>query len=259
MQEPPGRVRVARMANGMKAKDMKIEGFKSIVCLTKSTAYGDLSPYDLWDEQGRNMENVWQFSKLYPTVPKTTQRRSRFDQTVIWEWPEETHVKVLNQETGEWTVTPEYLAWRKAGMNAKEAIRYPVGHNHRHTCKCAFAENPDGTINPQPLDYVQSRKLIYLPLYTRLVQKKDRFHKLRQEWLSGTNLLIIEVDGPHSESLSYYQQTYGVPENWIEHHSIECSKVNMEIMLNDPKHAFGHGYCLALAIQGIRLDGVNYN
>lgn len=259
MQQAPGRVRVSRMANGNKASDMKLDGFKSIVCLTKSTAYGDLSPYDLWDEKGRSMENIYQFAKIYEKVPASKQRYSRFDQKVIWEWPEQTHAVVTNPETGAWTITPEYLQWRQAGMNAKEAIRYPVGHNHRHSCIGAFAENLDGTINPRLLNYIESRKRIYVPLYARLVQQKDRFDKLRQELVSGTNLNIIEVDGPHQESLPYYQQTYGAPDNWIEHNSIECTKQNMEIMLNDPKHPFGHGHCLGLAIQGIQLDGVNYN
>lgn len=248
-----GRVRVSRMANGKKPADMKLEGFKSVVCLTKSTAYGDLSPYDLWDEKGRNMEVIWQFSKAYQKVPATIQRRSRFDQTIIWQWPEQTHIVMTNPEKGEWTLTQEYFQWRHAGMNAKEAIRYPVGLKHRSECVCAFAENEDGTINPKALDYVESRKAIYLPLYTRLVKQKPKFHRLKAELMSGVNLNIIEIDAAHQESLPYYQERYGVPSDWIQHDSIECTRENMLIMLNDPKHAFGHSYCLAAALQDINL------
>lgn len=60
----PGRIRVARMSGDQKPKDLKLEGFKSIVCLTKSTAYGDLSPYALTDDKGRNMENIFQYSRF---------------------------------------------------------------------------------------------------------------------------------------------------------------------------------------------------
>ena len=40
--------------------DPKIEGFTTILCLTKSTVYGCLSPYELRDERGFILENAWQ-------------------------------------------------------------------------------------------------------------------------------------------------------------------------------------------------------
>src|SRR5690349_13049664 len=66
--------------------------YTSILCLTPSTPYGDLSPYSLVDSNGANMENIWQFSKVYETVPKTTCTYSAWNPTVIWDWPEQVHV-----------------------------------------------------------------------------------------------------------------------------------------------------------------------
>lgn len=43
--------------------DPSYEGFTPIICLTKSTEYGSLGPYELKDEDGRIMENSYQFSK----------------------------------------------------------------------------------------------------------------------------------------------------------------------------------------------------
>ena len=66
----------------------------------------------------------------------------------------------------------------------------------------------------------------------------------------GTNLLIVEVDGPHQESMSYYKQRYSVADDFIDDNTVEVNEQSMKIMLNDPKHPFGHGYCLALAVMG---------
>lgn len=49
------------------------------------------------------------------------------------------------------------------------------------------------------------------------------------------------MDGPHQESLEYYREEYGVGDDFIEHNSIEVNLENMKLMLNDPKHPFGHG------------------
>ncbi len=68
---------------------------------------------------------------------------------------------------------------------------------------------------------------------------------------AGQKLFIIEVDGPHQESLNYYKQTYGVGDDFIVNGSIDVTIPNMQIMINDTKHAFGHGYCLAMELLGI--------
>lgn len=41
-----------------KRTDPSFEGFTPIVCLTASSAYGELGPYCLKDEYGRIMENI---------------------------------------------------------------------------------------------------------------------------------------------------------------------------------------------------------
>ena len=69
--------------------------------------------------------------------------------------------------------------------------------------------------------------------------------KLKQ----GKNILIIEVDGPHQESLQYYIDKYNdVSSDFIENGTMLTNKENINMMLHDDKHPFGHGYCLALAL-----------
>ena len=239
-------IRVGRcvFVNG-KEVDPSYPGFEPIVVMTKSSKYGAIGPYCLKDDKGRNMENIWQFHKVYETVPPSIQKYSKYDQRVIWNHPGETHVIFNDDNT--WSLTPEYFRWREKGMNAPDPIRYPVGYNWRH--KCLFSlRSVDGVIDPNPLDYIEARKQIYLPLYVHLVKDHPQFKFLLEKVRRGENILIIEVDGPHQESLSYYQEKYNVNSDFIDQGTMLCNRNNLNIMLNDSKHPFGHGYCLALAL-----------
>lgn len=232
--------------------DPSFTNFKDILCLTKSSVYGSLGPYCLTDENGQIMENIWQFSKIYESVPKSKQTYSRYDNTIIWDHPEETHAIKQNNS---WTITPQYKLWREKGFKCKYPVRYPVGFHNRHKCIGAISNEEynkclkDEKYCPRLLNYIESRKEIYLKEYMRLVKKSPDFKKLLQMLKKGINLLIIEVDGPHQEYLNYYKQKYNVSNNFIENNTILVNKENMDIMLNDEKFPFGHGYCLGLALQ----------
>lgn len=215
-------------------------GFTPIIVLTKSSEYGDLGPYELKDEQGRIMENVYQYSKVYASVPESTQRYSRWDPKIIWNWPAEQHVVGT-------TVNQNYWRWRQAGMNNPYPVRYPVGFYQRKNCICSISDQGEA------LDYVGSRKKIYYPLYVRLVKNQKRFWDLYQRVRNGENLLIIEVDGPHQESLEYYKEKYQVKDDFIQNNTTLVTPENMKIMLEDTKHPFGHGYCLGMALMDLTI------
>lgn len=212
------------------------EGFTPIVVMMKSSEYGSLSPYHLKDENGHIMENIWQFSKVYREVPETVQTYSRYNKSIIWKHPNEIHYK-------DDKITEEYKRWRKKGFENKFAVRYPVGYGNMSKCLFALVEE-DG----KKLDYIQARKKIYFPLYSKLVKKQQQFKELKERLNKGENLLILEVDGPRQESLDYYKEKYGVDDDFIDKGTILVTKKNMKIMLNDPKHPFGHGYCLAITL-----------
>lgn len=235
-----GKIRVGRITyQSGKPVHPSFEGYTPIVVLTKSSKYGDLGPYVLADSQGRIMENKFQFSKLYPWVPASRQVYSRWNNTVIWSHPEEIHQGDDGQPTD------EYWAWREKGMNNKWAVRYPVGNtSHRKLCIGVITE--DGDV----LGIKDGREQVYLKTYAELVKLRPLFTKLQERLAGGENLLIIEVDGPHQESLEYYKETYGVTNSFITNDTILATKKNMAIMLEDPKHSFGHGYCLAMALLG---------
>lgn len=227
-----------------KPVDPEYKGFTPIVVLTKSSKYGDLGPYVVTTDEGYIFENAYQQTKLYRTVPKTIQRYSRYDPTVIWEHPAEVHMDENDNPT------EAYWHWRQKLCECPYPVRYPVGFHHRHKCVCALKEvkEENNTITYIELDYIESRKQIYLPEYVKCARKVGLYNKLKEMLESGMNLLIIEIDGPHQESLEYYKEKYGVVDDFIVNDTILVTKENMEIMLNDPKHPFGHGYCLAMAL-----------
>ena len=239
-------IRVGRCTweNG-KRVDPSYPGFTSILCLTKSSPYGDLSPYMIKDDDGRIMENLWQGCKVYETIPKSIQKYSRYNSTIIWDWPAERHVDQNGQkdDSDEIILTSEYWNWRKNLMTCKYPVRYPVGYKHRHKCLFSFLQDP-----MENLDYIQSRKQIYLPIYDSLIRKESKFDKLKIKHYQGENLLILEVDGPHSESLDYYKQQYHVDDTFIERNTMLATPEYLKIMLEDSKHPFGHGYCLAASL-----------
>lgn len=224
--------------------DPSIKTYRKVICMTPSTPYGDISPYSLKNEKGEIIENVWQFSKFFNKVYKVRQTYSRWDQRVIWEHPEEEHVI-------EGMPNNKYTEWRNKGFANEYAIRYSNGFKHRHECVCAYSQ--DDTEYERPLDYITARKEMYLPLYINAVQDQPKFLKLKNLLKKGQNLLIIEPDGPHEESMDYYKDKYGVSDDFIVDNTVEVNEENMRILLNDPKHNFGHGFCLGLALLGIDL------
>lgn len=231
-----------RIYTGAKFVDPTLPGCYPVVVMTASTKYGSLSPYELRDPKGVIMEQRWQFSKLYLKVPKTCQRASRWDQTIIWEWPEEEHARHVN---GQLQIYPAYLKWREAGMAVQKPIRYPVGKKATSQCIGALAENPDGSINPELLNYIDARKKIYVPVYSEAVVKQPQFRELQGRLAAGQNLLIIEIDVCRQESLPYYIEKYGVRPDFIVSDCMLAEPVGLNILLNDAKHSYGHGLCLA--------------
>lgn len=235
-----GEIRIGRLkyGNGGKPIYPSYEGFTPIIVLTKSSEYGELGPYLLKDDEGVIMENAWQFRKLYPWVTKSNQPMTRFDKTIVWSHPEETHI--TNGEPNE-----KYWAWREKGMKCEYPIRYPVGNGiHKSRCICVLTD--DG----RRLGIEEGRKEVYLATYAKLVKKQPKFKDLRKRVMGGENLLIIEPDGPHQESLEYYKETYGVNDSFIEQDTMLMTMKNVKIMLKDAKHSFGHGYCLGMALFG---------
>lgn len=243
----PGSLRVGRLIDS--SHFAVTHGFVNVV-VTSHNQHGlgaSLSPYKVSDDQGRLHENLWQFAKVYESMPEQKQGSK-------WKWPAETHVV-----KGE--VQPNHWKWREAGMKHKQAVRYPVGKEARHKCLYAlWPKNYDDILNPkaemEKLGYVEGRKRIYAGLYVRFVKKEPEFEKLRNMLADGYNLQILDVDGPdiihddHGTAVPPTDQMtvgkYG--ESGVG--SIEVNENNIRMLLNETRRQFGHGFCLATALLG---------
>jgi hypothetical protein len=250
-----GQVRVGRRVYDRNGKytDPSFPGFTPIVVMTKSTAYGDLGPYVLKDQKGRIVENLWQSSKVYGEVPKVECKASRYDDRVIWSHKAEVHA-TWDAQSRTYNINQKYLDWRRKLESCPDPVRYPVGFDHRHKCLFSMGEKSDGTIDPTPLNYIESRKKIYVPVYVEAAKRSPTFHKLKARLEGGENLLIIEVDACHEEDTPYYVQKYDVPNHFILNGTMLATPENLSIMLNDERHPYGHGFVLSGALQDLEVE-----
>lgn len=110
-----------------------------------------LGPVVLYDDfVAQNVENAWQFSKVYS---------QHIDQ--------------------DGNPSEEYWKWACAGWADSFAHRYPMGRGVKPEYSWW-----DG----KKLDYITARKEIYVPLYSAVVQKSEAFAQLKKEYEIATEL-----------------------------------------------------------------------
>lgn len=133
---------------------------------TSRGSYKGLSPFycgpiALYDDYvARNVENAWQFSKVY------SQHLSK---------------------TGK--ILPAYWDWATKGWDDTYAHRYPMG-------KGAVPEF--SLWKGRRLTYIQARQVIYFPLYKKAVREQADFAKLKK--LAATSdVCLIDFDGRLTE------------------------------------------------------------
>jgi hypothetical protein len=164
----PAEVRVAAMRQRIDPSDDKL-----IInaCSNGSGWEKDLSPFIIGPCQlyevtprdfgfftSRNMENAWQYSKLYA---------------------------VHADKDG--NPTEAHWQWAIEGWNNPRAVRYPMGRGAKPLCSLW-----DG----KKYGYVDARRVIYGPLYRDAVSKTEGFKKLKElyESFKGT-IYIRDFDG----------------------------------------------------------------
>lgn len=150
-----------------------------------------LGPVKLYEGAGeaRNVENAWQYAKVYKR-----------------------HVG------DDGNPTSDYFEWAREGWGCRRAVRYPMG-------KGAIPEYSwwDG----ERLTYVEARKRIYVPLYTRAVVRTKAFEKLYELHKELDELYLWDFDG-------------------YDHVALEMT---LKEVLNDPKRKMGHAFVLAMLLE----------
>ena len=115
-----------------------------------------LGPCKLYGKYiSRNMENAWQFSKVY-------------------------HKFANNGEP-----TQDYFKWAENGWFDEKAHRYPMGKG-----AIPLYSYWDG----EKIGYIDARKTIYAPLYAEQVVKTEKFKMLQNLVNTGTEITLLDYD-----------------------------------------------------------------
>lgn len=114
-----------------------------------------------------------------------------------------------------------YWPWALAGWGNPHGVRYPMGKGARPRYSLWAGDE---------LGYIAARRRIYAPLYAQAVRmhQLELFMNLRQA-ARETGLVLIDFDVYDHRALGY---------SWDD-------------VLNDPDRKMGHGFVLAMMIEGV--------
>ena len=89
----------------------------------------------------------------------------------------------------------------------------------------------------EDLDYVSSRKRVYVPEYFNLVKNRETMLYWKQKVDEGFDIIIYDFDGPREPN-----------------GNVSCKEVSKKLLIdkiNDTRFPFGHGYIIAAYLSGI--------
>lgn len=149
-----------------------------------------LGPVNLYDDyQAENVENAWQFAKVYS--------------------------KHVDEDSNP---TNDYFEWAKAGWRDNWAHRYPMGRGARP--EYSFWDG-------EKLGYIEARKKIYIPLYSKAVRGTEAFEYLKS-LSEKIDICLRDFDGYNHKALGWgYEQ-----------------------VINCPHKKMGHAFVLAMMLEG---------
>ena len=153
-----------------------------------------VGPVELYDGYvSQNMENAWQFSKVYGHT---------------------------NHVDDDLNPTSYYFEWAKKGWADTWAHRYPMGRDVKPLYSWWAGEK---------LGYVEARKRIYIPLYSTAVRKTSAYEQLQKVAADAEELYLVDFDA----------------------HNLTPGTFDYETLWNNPAIKVGHGYVLAMLLEGL--------
>lgn len=151
-------------------KFAKVPSGRVVVDTTSNTHpdYAHLSPFILPAPPAKRFENLWQFSKVYPS-----------------------QVYLSGEPTTEWE------QWRQRGWNDLKAHRYPMGKGAIPLYSYWGGKH---------LDYIQARKQIYATEYAKNVSKTRAYKLLELQYKEccqgNQELILLDYDAYDHISLN---------------------------------------------------------
>lgn len=157
-------------------KDTAPAGFEIINTTSKDKKGlgGQLSPFYLgpvpiYDNiVAKNLENAWQFSKVYPE-----------------------HFDKFNN-----LIKEDYFTWAIDGWSDSFAHRYPMGKGRKPLFSYWKSINPKtNNVEEYRWEYIDARINIYIPLYAKLIYKSNAFNKLKTMLKFQHKIALWDFDG----------------------------------------------------------------
>mgnify|MGYP001167086717 FL=1 len=131
-----------------------------------------------------------------------------------------------------WDTIPreESILWWKTQTKAKR--RYPKGRK----VLCSIFED----ISEKELDYVSSRKCVYVPEYAAYISNTDSLKKWKNIVNGGQDVAVFDFDGPRTPS-----------------GSVDIKEITLDLLkdkIHDTRVPFGHGYVVSALLAGISIE-----
>ena len=120
--------------------------------------------------------------------------------------------------------------------NVKEPKRRYPGSKGKKVLRASF----DWCFPNEEMDYVTSRKRVYVPFYHDLMKDTEMAQYWKEQARNGTDIVIYDFDGPR-----------------LEDGGVTCTEVTVELLrekINDTRFPFGHGYVVAAYLAGIDVN-----
>lgn len=135
-------------------------GYLKVDCTSKGDEFKGLSPFSFhnvnyFDIQAKNVENSWQYSKVYKEHDTNGQPNAN------------------------------WYKWRQRGFESEYAHRYPMGKG----VKPLYSY-----FNDKKYSYVEARKELYFPLYIDFCLQNEVYFKLKDLFDSGKSIAIVDFD-----------------------------------------------------------------
>lgn len=233
-------------------KPTNVPGYEAINVLKwNNCKWKALCPYLLktdGNEKCKNnggilFENFYQGCKVYDVVYENEIYASRYHMNnpkyLWWKFTTEspTGDVIIN---GNDINRDLYFRWRNDLWACQNPIRYPNKIHRRKNTKFALGIDQFG--NETRMDYITTRKEIYVKEYIRLIKTLPEYTKLLDKLRNNKKIMICEMDVPAKGKRGHYG------EDCDDNNVCEMSIEKLDTLLNDTNEAFGHGLCLAYSL-----------
>lgn len=163
------------------------------------------------------------------------------------------------------TPNKDFFEWRdkmygkKRGELSKEELRHPQRQLGYEASDCLYFPWYDKETGKYiPLDYVSSRKKVYIPNYARLVSQTDTFKQLKKLVSEGKKIALADFDTYNYYSKSAMEKKY---ESYVnkckKDHLVPSATLDdflsiksIKDVINCPFMPAGHSFVIKALLQG---------